>query len=159
MNKRILVVVVALCVLSAIFMPAQQPPPPPHKVFVAGTGNPDRLPDVLAGLSGCLADKGITAKHLGPVPKTRGVALEEMKQKGGSYLFFVSLDFTPRGNIPAHLTMESFNNTRKALWEESIDDSMVVTSQPGEIRKMVNDACKKLETHVGGEGLPKDAHK
>jgi hypothetical protein len=130
-----------------------------NNVFLAGTGNPDRLPDVLDGIAGCLAEKGVTVKQLGAEPKSRGVALDEMKQKGGSYLLFVSLDFAPRVNIRAHMTVQSFDESGKALLEEDINGSMMVTSQSGYMKKMVSTACKKLDAHAGGEGLPKDAPK
>ena len=139
--------------------PMGPPPQSSSKVFVAGTGNPDRLPDVLDGLTGCLADKGVTVNPLGAAPMSRGVALEEMKQKGGSRLVFTSLDFAPGVNMRAHLTVQSFDENGKPLWEEKVNGSMMVTSQSGYIRKMVNNVCKKLDAHIGGEDLPKDARK
>jgi len=159
MSKAIPTIFVAVCAAFVVFASAQQPtsPEPPVKVFIAASGAAEQLPAILDGLTDCLTAKGVHAKQLSAAAMSRGVALDELKQKPGApYLLFASLDFAPGKQSHGTLTIQSFDRSGKAIWEEKIKGGFLMTSQSGYIQKMIKNACEKLEAHIGNEGLPKD---
>ena len=148
--------------LTAIFASAQQPettPQPSAKLFLAASGPADQLPAVLDGFTDYLAAKNVRTKQLGAEPKSRGVALDELTQKGGAYLLFLTFDFAPNRNLHATLTIQCFDATGKKLWEEETKGGMFMVNQSSYIKGMIKNGCKKLDAHVGNEGLPADAPK
>jgi hypothetical protein len=144
--------------MFALFQVRAQPSAPAvaTKVCMAATGPSDHLPGIMDILADHLADKQVKVKQLGAEPKSRGVALDEMASKSGQYLLYVTLEFAPRLDIHGSITAQCFEAGGKLLWEEKSNGSMVMFDQSSYIKGMANKLSKKLDSHVGKEGLPKE---
>ncbi len=151
-----LAIVVVFC-SYAVPAFAQQSAQRQPAVFLAATGAADQLPIVLDGISDCLSAKGVTVKQLSSSPTSRGISIDQVNEKGGTYLLFMSLDFVPSKNIRGSLGVHSLTATGKVLWHEEVTGGMLMITASSYVNGLVKKACKSLNKHIGQEGLPTDS--
>ena len=128
-------------------------PKPKVKVYLAGAGPDPQFGTVLDGLTDFLVDKKVAARPMEGESKSRTSYIDRLSPLGATSLLYITLDIAV-GQIRDSLLVQCFDVSGKLLWEEKAKGGLFATSASGVAKGMLKDMKKKLERHIGKDGLP-----
>ncbi len=120
----------------------------PTRVLIAGSGSPSYVQTVLDDLTDFLTSKGVSIRQADAQSKSRDSYIDQLTALGAESLLYVSVDIGV-GQPSDHIKVDCFDREGKKLWHEDV--GMFFRGTPKKLAKAMS---KKLEAHLGKDGLP-----
>lgn len=118
------------------------------RVLIGGNASsPQYYQEVVDRVADFLTSRGVAAKQLDP-GKSRDSYLEQLAAADADSLLYVVVDIQV-GQMKDKVTVDCFDRQGKRLWREEAGSFF-----RGTPKRLANSIAKKLESHLGKEGLP-----
>lgn len=144
-----------VCHALAQSQDANAPTKPKVKVYLTGVGPDAQFATIIDGLTDFLVEKKVAAHPMEGESKSRTASIDRLSTLGATSLLYITLDIAA-GQVKDTLLVQCFDASGKLLWEEKAKGGLFATSASGVAKGMLKAIKKKLEPHIGKDGLPVD---
>jgi hypothetical protein len=148
-------VLIFVCHALAQSQVPNAPTKPKAKVYLTGVGPDAQFATIIDGLTDFLVEKKVAAHPMDGESKSRTASIDRLPTLGATSLLYITLDIAA-GQVRDSLLVQCFDASGKLLWEEKAKGGLLSTSASGVAKGMLKDIKKKLEPHIGKDGLPVD---